>query len=308
MTDTEKLWKGGERQRVLVRWYATRWCNYKCHYCPQEHERKQTYRGSPGHWADNATPNEWIAAFRKHFSGVDLALCFTGGEPMLDKRATNELLNKLLREPYVVKCKIDTNGTWNPSGWTLPKEKLSLMMSYHPTQANMQTFLKNLDGLLKYQWPVVLVNWVMLPGHFGGLMELTWQLKDRGIPLNLLPVDGSNASYTDAEKLILDEYLMPDSRDICNGVSPMGEACLHPAVSYKVYPNGDVEVGCHEHLTGSLFSELPKLFKSYVPCPRDQCLCLEKWTFLERLGLYNVDPLPIDNYVRRLRSLPVIGL
>lgn len=300
MTQDERTWLG---KRILIRWYATRWCNFRCHYCPQEHERKQIYRGSPGHWADNRGPLEWVEAFRHHFHDKEVAMCFTGGEPMLDRKVTEKLLRMLLEEPWLAQCKIDTNGSWNPRGWDVPKGKLSLMMSYHPTQTTLTQFLANLDGLCANGWPVVLVNWVMQTGHFQQLVTLDICLRERGIPLNLLPVDGQIDSYTPDEVEALRDWNLPEAWDVISGVPPIGKPCLHPAISYKIYQDGQAEVGCHEHLTGNLFGTLPQLFPSYVPCPRDQCLCLEKWTFLKELDGFNSEPLPINNYSKKLALL-----
>jgi len=308
MTENETLWKGGTRQRRLIRWYSTQWCNYRCPYCPQKHERKQIFRGSPGHWFDNHPIDAWVAAFRKHFAAYDLALHFTGGEPMLDRRNVDELLTKLVAEPYLKAVKVDTNGTWNPESWSVPKDKLMFMMSYHPSEASDETFLSNIDRIRAAGWNVVVVNLVMLPGRFDVLPVMRDHLKPRGILINVIPVDGQIASFSQKEIAILREYTLPETWDVRTGASPYGQECLHPAVAYKVFPDGSLEVGCHEHLSGSLFDErLPDLFDSYVPCPRTQCLCIEKFTFLKDLGNFNEHPLPLHNYTNRLRSLPVLA-
>src|SRR5262245_11456126 len=98
------------RQRRLVRWMCTQWCNYSCWYCRQDHCRKQEYRGGAGHWEDAGDVSECCLGFYNSISNSLLSLVITGGEPMLG--AMDQLLPKLLRQSWVDGVRVDTNGSW----------------------------------------------------------------------------------------------------------------------------------------------------------------------------------------------------
>jgi hypothetical protein len=63
-------WKPeGRPAAVLLRWFATHWCNYRCPYCRQNHARRQPIDGHWAHCFDNWPVDRWLRAFKKAFSG-----------------------------------------------------------------------------------------------------------------------------------------------------------------------------------------------------------------------------------------------
>jgi hypothetical protein len=295
----EAVW----HDRCLVRWMMTRWCNWKCSYCDQEHARRAVYRGRPAHFADCASVDAWLAAFRRHFASEDLALCITGGEPMLDRRNVQPLLRGLVDLAYSVR--IDTNGSWDSSRWDVPKDRIVLMHSYHPEHATEAEFLASIDRKQADGWTVAMATVVVLPDRFGMLDRLREALLRRDVALNCSPLDCSLDGYTpDQVKLLIACMPPADTYNKCGG-NPHGMPCLYPSVAYEMAPSGDLHVACYRDRSGSLFAEqLPSCFTSYTACPHQQCTCLDRYTFRSHMGT-NTGLTPIADYARRLKELPL---
>ena len=67
---------------ILLRWLFTEWCNYRCPYCPQTHDRwAPKGDGFTAHAFDNFPVERWQGAFRRHFSTTRLSLVLTGESP-----------------------------------------------------------------------------------------------------------------------------------------------------------------------------------------------------------------------------------
>ncbi len=79
------VWRPREEKPVfLLRWLVTEWCNYRCGYCPQSHDRFARRGHFTAHAFDNFPLRRWLAAFERHFAERRLSLVMTGGEPMVD--------------------------------------------------------------------------------------------------------------------------------------------------------------------------------------------------------------------------------
>jgi hypothetical protein len=54
-------WKPeGRPAAVLLRWFATHWCNYRCPYCRQNHARRQPIDGHGAHCFDNCPADQFL--------------------------------------------------------------------------------------------------------------------------------------------------------------------------------------------------------------------------------------------------------
>lgn len=64
------VWKPRDAPNAtLVRWHITEWCNYHCLYCPQTHGRYAPKgNGATAHAFDNFPLEQWLQAFRRHFT------------------------------------------------------------------------------------------------------------------------------------------------------------------------------------------------------------------------------------------------
>ncbi len=95
-------WKPeGRPAAVLLRWFATHWCNYRCPYCRQNHARRQPIDGHWAHCFDNWPVDRWLRAFPRHFQTRCLSLVITGGEPLVDHAPMAERVNGLTAMPTV---------------------------------------------------------------------------------------------------------------------------------------------------------------------------------------------------------------
>ena len=99
--DLETIWRpSNSKPKIVLRWFMTEWCNYKCPYCPQEHSRNR-FRGSFRiHSFDNYKPAEWCRAIERNLIDKAVAITITGGEPMLDIKNMRVLLSTLLSNSY----------------------------------------------------------------------------------------------------------------------------------------------------------------------------------------------------------------
>lgn len=288
MTETERIWTN----RRLVRWHMTEWCNYNCSYCPQDHGRRT---GRLGHWTDNKPVEDWLAALKFHFNQYKLSLLISGGEPMIDYKNLHVLVSSLLEEDYVDAIKIDTNlSVVRP----MPvDERLVFMASYHPEHTGVVQFLLKLDKAEDMGWNFLVINIVAKPGDFENIRRVKRTIELNGFHVSILPKDGCLNEYSAEEIADLRSWIPPADWHIRTGGSPMGMTCLHPAVAYKMYGDGSIEVGCHSRREGNLFGTLPVLFEHAIPCPRGQCFCTEKYTFTMDV---NHGPMPLKQFTERL--------
>lgn len=291
------------RERKLIRWLMTQWCNYKCSYCPQEHGRKQIFRGAPGHWADNHDVDAWMAHFEEHFLHYDCNFILTGGEPMMDKVNMEPLLRALSWRDWVQSIKIDTNCSWNPVGWDVDKSKVVFLCSFHPEHTDEDSFFNKLQLMQGAGWRIGIVNLVVLPDRFEMLARMRDRSANYGLAFSAVPLDGQLSLYTSEQVRQLQQHIPAIDWEIRTGGNPIGRNCLHPAVTYKVYPSGELEVGCHEDMRGSILDDvLPSLPYGYTPCPKTSCMCTEKYTFLEDMDI-NDAPQPMTRYAERISLL-----
>jgi organic radical activating enzyme len=276
--------------KVLLRWFASSWCNYQCAYCDQDHARKQVYKGEVGHWIDKAPVQDWIAAFDKHFAGSELTLTVTGGEPFLEK-SLGVLLKHLQNAPYCEAFHVDTNGS---IPLPEPMSKGSVMVSYHPSQTDDAAFFRKLNSL--NGWNVTTVNIVAVPGQFDAVHVIR---EKSPYPVNVLPMDGRLDHYSADEQRILRTMIPEHDWYNRTSQSTRGMLCEFPELAYEMKPGGQLRVGCHPHLSGRIWDdELPARFKELTPCPDEACFCIEKYSHL-----YDVQDVPQRALSARIRLL-----
>jgi hypothetical protein len=286
----EEFWK----DRTVLRWMMTQWCNYACWYCRQDHSRVQMYRGGAGHWIDNRPIGDWLAALDR-FDGTTLVVLLTGGEPMLDRVPFRALLAHLSAASYVEAVRVDTNLSWRPHEYA-PSPKVKLMASYHPSEVEEQQFFARLDAVLAEGWSVSVGNYVVTQDRVPDLPRVADLFASRGVPINVLPAFGA-PELVDVPALR--RYIHPKDWPHRFGAETRGKPCLFPTAAYEMQPNGDIRVGCHGEMAGSIFAELPARFVGYTPCPHQDCFCVDKYTFLQEMDC-NTDPLPMESLRRRI--------
>ncbi len=206
--------------------------------------------------------------------------------------------------PTVEVIRIDTNAFWDPTPYArLPRRKLILMCTYHPTEVSEPAFLQRIDRLLSSGFRIGMVNLVMTHEQFERYPLLKDLLARRGVPLHPNPLWDSGGYYTPQEQELLRRELPPgDLGYRSQALSPRGKPCLHPAVAYRLDQTGRIAVGCHEDRYGDFFgATLPGLFPGPVACPHGSCVCLDMYSFLGEINR-NSQASPLHVYSEVLRK------
>lgn len=288
--DIARKWKPitGKQPKIL-RLFMTEWCNYKCPYCVQTHERKRILRQKNGkifyaHAFDNFSVDTWIEAFSAFSEKNRIALTVTGGEPFLDQENMLHFLSEMIKIPEVDNIRIDTNASWNPLPYSaLDKSKLFLMCTFHPSRVSEQKYVEKIKELLREGFSVPMVNYVMSPKQRDAFERLKKVFGDIGVPLNPNPLWSPSHKRSEEELAILRS--VTNEFDLayrsCSS-SPFGKRCMYPSVAYEIDQTGLVATGCHPERNGDFITGvIPELFESPVSCPANTCICLDKYSFLE---------------------------
>jgi organic radical activating enzyme len=292
------------RLPLIVRWMVTEWCNYSCSYCPQTHDRFAAKGAFTAHAFDNFPLDHWIDAFERHFAARHvLSMVITGGEPLLDVRHMPPLLAHLTRQDYVSCIRIDTNASWAPEKYAhVDKSKLILMCTFHPGQVSEQAFCDKLDRIREAGFRIGMVNYVMERTNIELFQQRHRSFWERGLILHPNPLWESGASYS-ADDLELMQRHLPkiDFQHRSKLVSPQGEPCLFPSISYELRYTGEIRAGCATAPSDFFSQPLPARPRTWSPCPHASCVCLDKYSF--RMGSErNVTLNPLADYADALQA------
>jgi hypothetical protein len=305
-----EAWRpSGSLPAVYICWMITEWCNYRCPYCPQTHDRFAPKAGGPftAHVFDNHPRQKWIEAFYRHFRERRLSLKITGGESMIDKRNMVPILSALLELPTLENIRIDTNASWDPAPYdAIDKSKLILMCTFHPTQVEEEVFWERISRLLHAGFRIGMINYVMSRESLSRYAQRRQRAAELGIPLHPNPLWDWRGHYSDDDLALLKAELPEaDFGYRSQLVSPQGKNCLYPAVAYGMDQAGTIGIECHADLPqGSFFDEnLSTLFRGPVPCPHRSCYCLDKYSFLGEVNR-NVTTNPLKIYSEILLKRP----
>jgi hypothetical protein len=290
---------------VLLSWVLTNWCNYRCPYCPQTHERRTPKGdGMTAHAFDNFPLSQWQEAFDRHFAGYRLSLVISGGEPMVDRKNVLALLNFLSAKKTVECIRIDTNASWKPERYpVLDRSKIILMCTFHPSHVEETVFMARIRALLDAGFRIGMVNYVMDESNVPLFRERREKFAELGVVLHPNPLWGKGGSYKPAD-LELMKYALPELDFLYRtGIGdPNGRICRFPAIAYEMDYRGIVRPGCMPWLSSSFFDEnLPAQPAAPIPCPHHSCVCLDKYSFLEE-SERNVTTNPLAIYSDLLKS------
>jgi len=292
----------GERV-VLLRWLFSEWCNYRCPYCPQTHDRHAVKgEGITAHAFDNHPIEKWISGFDRHFESTRLSIVLTGGESMLDRPNMTKLLNYLSGKDNVECIRIDTNAWWKAEQFSdVDSSKIILMCTYHPSQVTEERFISRVDSYVQAGFQIGILNYVMDGANIENFIDDRQKFAVMGLALHPNPLWGSNGTYAPHDLAIMKTVLPDIDYDYRTGaVDPYGNGCYFPALSYEMDLAGNVIVGCHPELRGSFFDEtLPQRPKDKVPCPHHSCVYLDKYSFIDG-SERNVSTNPLGEYRKTL--------
>ncbi len=285
----KEVWLPEKGVRVaLIRWMMTEWCNYRCPYCRQTHERRADKgEGMTAHAFDNFPVDEWKHAFDRHFSDHIVSMVITGGEPMVDRKNMGNMLAFLTAKPNVKCLRIDTNAWWTPEQFpNVDTSKIILMCTFHPSQIAEDVFKNRLTSFLKAGFRIGMVNYVMDQANIEEFERRREEFDHIGVVLHPNPLFDSFGTYSDSELEMMKSCLPPVDFEYRTGISsPFEKPCAFPAVAYEMDYKGRIVVGCHSHISnlcGSFFdANLPVRPVASVSCPHHSCVCLDKYSFIE---------------------------
>lgn len=301
----DRLWRPEMGpQPIMVRWMLSEWCNYRCPYCPQTHDRRAPKgNGFTAHGFDNHSVQRWLEAFERHFSSRLLVLVMTGGEPMLDRRAMTLLINTLSAAPWVASLRIDTNAWWRADQFPdLDTRKLILMCTFHPSQTNLDDFLTNLRTYRAAGIEIGMVNYVMDAANVPAFETLRQTFAAEGVVLAPNPLWTGTGTYSAEADDLLRRYLPALDYTFRAGASPHGRSCRFPGISYEMDFTGRIHPGCFPRQAGLFFDEtLPALPLPVTACPAKGCACLDKYSFLDGCER-NVSLTPLRQYAEALAA------
>ncbi|MDR3408171.1 MAG: radical SAM protein [Methylovirgula sp.] len=291
-----------QRPAVLLRWLVTEWCNYRCPYCPQTHDRRaEKGDGLTAHAFDNFPLETWLEAFDRHFKDYRLSLVITGGEPMVDRKNMPLLLDHFSAKESVECIRIDTNAWWKPEQFALKDiSKIILMCTFHPSQTSEDEFMARIRRILDAGFRIGMINYVMHGADKDLFEDRRRRFRDIGVALHPNPLWGSNGTYPEADLAIMKSSLPEVDYLYRTGTqNPYGKGCLFPALSYEMDYKGHIHAGCMSE--GGLFfdSELPKRPLEAVLCPMHSCVCLDKYSFLSGIER-NISTNPLMEYKKAL--------
>lgn len=288
---------------MLLRWFITEWCNYRCPYCPQTHDRRAPKgEGKTAHAFDNFPLAHWQEAFDRHFAETRLSLVITGGEPMVDRKNMPAILNFLSAKQGVECIRIDTNAWWKPEQFEdLDRAKIILMCTFHASQTDEGPFMARLEALQAAGFVIGMVNYVMDETNLPLFRDRRKRFADIGVVLHPNPLWG-DGTYKPADLELMREALPEIDFLYRSGAeNPKDRMCRFPALSYEMDYKGNITPGCLPGLRGSFFDDrLPAQPEAAIPCPFTACVCLDKYSFLEG-SERNVSTNPLAIYAEELR-------
>jgi hypothetical protein len=301
---TLRAWRPeGGTTAVLLRWLMTEWCNYRCPYCPQTHDRRADKGGGmTAHAFDNFPVEQWLEAFDRHFAATRLSLVLTGGEPMVDRRNMLGFLNHISASAAVECIRIDTNLWWRPEQFPgLDHGKIILMCTFHPSQVEEAVFIERLRAVQRAGLRIGMVNYVLDDDNEKQFEERAKLFAGFGVTLHPNPLWNRRGDYSEAG-LALVRRMVPEHDYLYRtGLeSPQGKPCHFPSIGYEMDAAGRVTPGCLYDRTGSFFDhQLPEGPPAAVPCPFQKCVCLDKYSFLDGFER-NISTNPLGEYAKAL--------
>lgn len=277
-------------KNLLIYWNMTQWCNYKCSYCLQQHDKTK-------HAFNKYSPEIWLKKFNE-LQNPKLAFCITGGEPFLDKNNFYELLLGLTSMEKTDNIRIDTNGFWNPEDYSnLPLNKVYLMMSFHPEQVSLNDFVEKTKRCIDSGFNVAMVTLVMIPEFVPLYFEAKEKFGQIGIKLNPnIPVQLSKDEKEKIIEIIRPHLSIADLGYKSGKFSPQGEICYFPQVGILLDWEGNISDCCYRRI-GNLFTSFPTLPDKPVYCKQTMCNCIGLYSMLEGFGRWNNSMNIIKEYV-----------
>ena len=255
---------------LLIIAEVTNRCNYKCPYCYDSEKPV-----GPDFFSIHGI-SEWLDALRSQFGGRDLELYFTGGEVFVYKEFM-EFLPKIMNEPNVRWIRIDTNGSLAARYLSiLDPEKVSLMMTFHPTQVSLEKFLEQAQKLNEHG-VLEMVNYVAYPFEIETINKYLEIFSKQGIFLNVSPNILASSEY-DFARIAISDLVTPEDAKYRLRYPVYGKPCLS-GVCYAVADLYGNLYDCRTKL-GNLFAGKVETLGKAKRCKRIYCDCTPRYCLL----------------------------
>jgi organic radical activating enzyme len=254
------------------------------------------------HGFDNASPEDWIMAFKKLIKGRRASMSLTGGEPMIDVKNMSIFLKGILREDSLDNLRIDTNGSWPLSAYSdLERElksKIYFNISYHPSQAQFEPFFERVLKIRDSGFNVSMINFVLEYNQVKLFKEISDRFSSQGIKVDPAVYYQKRRELNQETKALLYNHLAESDLEMKLGGNPKGLKCRFPQIGLQLMPDGTMFVPCFpknkvDILTSRREEIDSLLMKDISFCPKKECFCLHMYSFLDgwKRNLFTLNPL-----------------
>ena len=285
---------------LLLRFVATRYCNYRCPYCYVP----ETKMGNRKSMFSHHGPPEWVRAL-DCFADRHLELYFTGGEPTLvDEFA--DFLAEMVRKDFVKGVRIDSNlSRTEEFAARVGDAKVRFLASFHPTRVSMDAFLPRAERLRELGM-MGMINVVASRENVGILgmapHELADLFEEHGCFLNVAKDfhRGLRTGYDPAYREYIDGLQHPGDNAFMNGTGLTTGRHCGPGKHYLSMSRHGRAYSCGGVCHGGLFDGTLDLPTDLLPCRQSTCPSIVSYSFSSANAFSPVGHL--DDYVRRNRD------
>jgi organic radical activating enzyme len=225
----------------------------------------------------------WQALFKDVFGGKLAYISFTGGEPLLHYKKMNDLIRTVSESSEDYRIRFDTNGSVIPVFSYEFHKKIAYVVSYHKSQARIDTFLKNLELLSKQG------NVYMIQRIINSEMELEDAMNDmelfnsHGYYMNISPAFFTVENWSKGNVELLRKVTTDIDYELRIERKTKNKMCKYPEFGFRLLPNGYAEIyPCHNKVINLMKERSPnKLFtKGPMVCASRDCTCLHTYGFV----------------------------
>jgi hypothetical protein len=264
-----------ENPKVRFTWIMHYVCNYRCPYCFY-------YEGSG--WEILKERNlylplgEWIKHWQRIYDKYGRCyILLTGGEPFVYPHFL-ELISELSKIHFPINISTNSSGDFHSFVQTVPSDRVSLSLSFHPHFDELGVFLKRVEFLRKNNFSVMvgITAYPPLLKNFKYYMEM---LMPTGAEIRVNFFRGVYkgiaypAGYAEGEKALIG--LTQESLD---KTKKKGSICYAGKQSGVLLPDGKVS-RCgqlwYNCIIGDFFDPDFSLLDEPGPCPVETCPCSE---------------------------------
>jgi len=293
---------------LMIRFVATRYCNYRCPYCYVPLKKRTKWKTMFSHH----TKEDWLKALKENFSDKYLEFYFTGGEPLLVKDCVI-MIKELVKWNNVLKIRIDSNIS-NLDFFLkhINSSKIKFLTAFHPTQTTLEEYLpkvvilhqKHMMGIVNFVASEENLKIIKIPPQ-----KLIEMFEERGVFLNIAKdfmckrygyvYDKNYKEYIDMFQYPLDRFYMDgfplNKGYFCGG----GKHYIFFNRHGNAYSCGSQKF--RKEGLGNIFEGTLRLEKDLCVCKEGGCPSIVSYSFSTS---NNFDPMNhVEDYIKRCRDI-----